>query len=81
VPYEAFLSAKPVITTHDAGGPLDIVADGRTGLVCEPTPGAIAHACRRLGESHETARALGSAGKAAAEAVTWDATIDRLLES
>jgi glycosyltransferase involved in cell wall biosynthesis len=80
VPYEAFRSAKPVITTRDAGGPLDIVSDGRTGLVCEPTPDAIAEACRRLTESHETARALGSAGKMEAEAVTWEATIDRLLE-
>ena len=26
VPYEAFLSEKPVVTTTDAGGPLDIVA-------------------------------------------------------
>ena len=35
-PYEAFLSAKPVITTTDAGGPLDVVHDGRTGLVVDP---------------------------------------------
>src|SRR5205085_6596331 len=27
VPYEAFLSEKPVVTTTDAGGPLDIVRD------------------------------------------------------
>ncbi|MEX0673541.1 MAG: glycosyltransferase family 4 protein, partial [Gaiellaceae bacterium] len=28
VPYEAFLSEKPVLTTTDAGGPLEIVEDG-----------------------------------------------------
>ena len=33
VPFEAFLSHKPVLTTSDAGGPLEIVTDGRTGLV------------------------------------------------
>ena len=28
VPYEAFLSEKPVVTTTDSGGPLEVVADG-----------------------------------------------------
>ncbi len=37
VPYEAFLSEKPVVTTVDAGGPLEIVADGENGRVCEPS--------------------------------------------
>ncbi len=36
VPFEAFLAEKPVVTTVDAGGPLEVVADRRTGLVCEP---------------------------------------------
>jgi glycosyltransferase involved in cell wall biosynthesis len=80
VPYEAFLSAKPVITTRDAGGPLDVVSDGGTGLVCEPSAAAIGTACRRLAEDREHAQRLGAAGKARAEAVTWDRTIDRLLE-
>ena len=31
VPYEAFLAEKPVLTTHDAGGPLDAVTDRETG--------------------------------------------------
>ena len=43
-PYEAFLSGKPVITTTDAGGPLDVVADRRTGLVVEPRADAVADA-------------------------------------
>ena len=32
VPYEAFLSGKPVLTTTDAGGPLEVVSDRETGL-------------------------------------------------
>ena len=36
VPYEAFLAEKPVVTTTDAGGPLEVVTDGATGLVAEP---------------------------------------------
>jgi glycosyltransferase involved in cell wall biosynthesis len=79
VPYEAFLSGKPVITTRDAGGPLEIVADGRTGIVCEPTPTAVAEACAWLVEHHEKASELGKEGRAYASGVTWDATIDRLL--
>jgi glycosyltransferase involved in cell wall biosynthesis len=79
VPYEAFLSAKPVITTSDAGGPLEVVADGRTGIVCEPTPAAVAEACVWLAHHHEKAGELGRAGQAHMSGVTWDATIDRLL--
>ncbi len=36
VPFEAFLSEKPVLTTTDAGGPLDVVHDRETGLVVAP---------------------------------------------
>ena len=79
VPYEAFLAEKPVITTTDAGGPLEIVADRRTGLVCEPRATALAEACSWLRTHHDEARAWGLAGKAVAERVSWDGTIARLL--
>ena len=79
VPYEAFLSERPVITTRDAGGPLEVVADRRTGLVCEPSPGAVAEAGAWLRDHPDEARAFGKAGKALAERVSWDATILRLL--
>jgi glycosyltransferase involved in cell wall biosynthesis len=79
VPYEAFLSQKPVVTTHDAGGPLEVVADRRTGVVVAPDPGEIAAATRFLREHPDDARAYGVAGKAIAERVTWDACIDSLL--
>ena len=81
VPYEAFLSAKPVITTRDAGGPLEVVEDGRTGVVCEPTAAAVAEACERLARNRENARELGRLGKARAEQVTWDTTIGKLLSA
>ena len=81
VPYEAFLSEKPVITTRDAGGPLEVVADRETGLVCEPTPEAIAEACGWLVTHPDEARELGARGKAAAQRVTWETAINRLLEA
>jgi glycosyltransferase involved in cell wall biosynthesis len=73
------MSHKPVVTTTDAGGPLEIVADGRTGLVCEPRSDAIRHACRFLLEHPDEARAWGRAGRAVAERVTWNHAIERLL--
>jgi glycosyltransferase involved in cell wall biosynthesis len=77
VPYEAFLSDKPVITTTDAGGPLDIVHDGRTGRVVEPTRDALAAA---LTFTDDEARTLGRAGHEIARSVTWKHCVDRLLE-
>jgi glycosyltransferase involved in cell wall biosynthesis len=79
VPYEAFLSEKPVVTTPDAGGPLDVVHDHRTGLVVAPEPAEVARACAYLAAHVDEAKAWGRAGKVIAERVTWDACIDALL--
>jgi glycosyltransferase involved in cell wall biosynthesis len=79
VPYEAFLAEKPVVTTTDAGGPLEIVADRRTGLVIEPQAAALAEACSWLRDHVDDARAWGRAGKEIARRVSWDETIARLL--
>src|SRR6266516_4407452 len=79
VPFEAFLSEKPVLTTTDAGGPLEIVADHETGIVTPPEPAALAEACSFLRGHPDDARTWGRAGKAIAERVTWDACIDTLL--
>jgi len=77
VPYEAFLSDKPVITTTDAGGPLDIVRDGKTGRVVPPQVEALA---RALTFSEDEARTLGRAGHEVARDVTWSRCVERLLE-
>ena len=77
VPYEAFLSDKPVITTTDAGGPLDIVRDGKTGRVVPPQVEALA---RALTFSEDEARTLGRAGHEIARQVTWTRCVERLLE-
>jgi glycosyltransferase involved in cell wall biosynthesis len=79
VPFEAFLAEKPVLTTTDAGGPLEIVTDRATGIVVEPRAEALAQACTWLREHVDDARAWGRAGKEIAQRVTWDSTIDRLL--
>ena len=64
----------------DAGGPLEVVHDGETGLVVAPEPAELAEACAYLAGAPSTRRsALGEAGKAVAERITWDACIDALL--
>ena len=63
VTLEAMLCAKAVITTEDAGGPLDFVIEGATGRVCEPTPAALAGAFDLLWSDRAQARAQGEAGR------------------
>jgi glycosyltransferase involved in cell wall biosynthesis len=79
VPYEAFLSEKPVLTTTDSGGPLEIVADGRTGLVVSPDAAEVARAAGWLRAHRDEAATLGRAGKALAAGVTWDRAVATLL--
>ena len=79
VTLEAFLAAKPVITTTDAGGPLEFVRDGLNGLVCEPTSTALAAAIDRLAADRALAERLGHAGRHVAQTITWDGVIEQLL--
>ena len=79
VPFEAFLSGKPVVTTSDAGGPLEVVRDRETGIVVAPEVSELARACAYLGGHTDEAKAWGRAGQAVAERVTWDACVDALL--
>ena len=79
VPFEAFLSAKPVVTTTDAGGPLEVVHDGETGMVVAPEAADVARACSYLVGHPAEARSLGEAGRAVAERITWDVCIEALL--
>lgn len=78
---EAFQAGKPVLTVTDAGGVLDIVANGVTGLVVEPEPEALGTAIAKLGASKELCSRLGRAGAAALadQKLTWQATVERLL--
>lgn len=79
VPLEAFLSEKPVLTTTDAGGPLEFVADGTNGLVVMPDADEIARGFGWLREHRDDAASYGRAGLEIAREVTWDRAIGRLL--
>jgi glycosyltransferase involved in cell wall biosynthesis len=79
VTVEAFASRKAVLTCIDSGGPCDLVHDGRTGLVCDPTPGAMAAAMARLTDDASFAERLGGAAAECASTLTWAAAVKRLV--
>ncbi|HJZ74680.1 MAG TPA: glycosyltransferase family 4 protein [Vicinamibacterales bacterium] len=79
VTLEGFLARKPVVTTSDAGGPLEFVEDEVNGFVVAPQAEAIAAAIARLARDPARAKSLGEAGYDRARAITWDGVIDRLM--
>ncbi|MBT2394148.1 glycosyltransferase family 1 protein [Streptomyces sp. ISL-1] len=77
---EAMASGVPVIAPA-AGGPLDLVDHGRTGLLVEPRDvGAVQSAVATLAGSPELRAAYGLAGRAAVEGRTWAVIGDLLLD-
>ena len=81
VTLEAMLCAKAVLTTDDAGGPLDFVVNGHTGLVCTPDAHALAAALDRMWADRARTEALGRAGQHhyAELGLGWSTVLDRLL--
>ncbi len=79
VPLEAFLSGKPVLTTDDAGGPLEFVVDGQTGFVVPPRPEALGAALTHAWDREDALAALGRRGFDRASGLSWDQTIGRLM--
>lgn len=82
VTLEGFAAHRPVVTLTDAGGPLEFVTDGETGLVVPPEPKAIAEAFDRLYVDRALAKRLGTAGHAVLrERVPgWPEVVARLTE-
>ncbi|MGW4438505.1 glycosyltransferase family 4 protein [Streptomyces sp. NPDC004596] len=76
---EAMASGVPVVAPA-AGGPLDLVAHGRTGLLVPPRdPVAVREAVRTLAADAGTRAAYGAAGRETVEGRTWAAVGDRLI--
>ncbi|MGE0192633.1 MAG: glycosyltransferase family 4 protein [Planctomycetota bacterium] len=75
---EAMRAGLPCICSHDASS--EIVVDGETGFVVDPTPEAVGEALARLLGNREAARRLGEAGRARLEAqFTYEAFRERFL--
>jgi glycosyltransferase involved in cell wall biosynthesis len=79
VTIEAFASRKAVLTCLDSGGPADLVRDGETGLVSDPTPEALATAIGRVSDDRAFAEQLGGAAGGRAAMLTWPAAVKRLV--
>ena len=81
VTLEAFAAARPVVTTTDAGGPLEFVREGQTGIVVVPEPGALAEAFDRVWEDREAADRMGRAGRETLRdrIPDWPEVVSRLL--
>ena len=80
VTVEAFKSAKPVITTADAGGVLEFVEDGVNGFIGPPdSPRELGARIDALYRDRQKARAMGEAGQRRVREVTWDGVIERLV--
>jgi phosphatidylinositol alpha 1,6-mannosyltransferase len=76
---EAMASGVPVVAPA-AGGPLDLVAHGRTGLLVPPRdPAAVRDAVGTLAADPALRVAYGAAGRAMVEGRTWAAVGDRLI--
>jgi glycosyltransferase involved in cell wall biosynthesis len=79
VTIEAFASGKAVVTCRDSGGPAELVRDGDSGIICEPTPASLAGALARLAHDQGLAERLGAGAAAIAKDITWPRTVERLL--
>lgn len=76
---EAMASGLPVVGAR-AGGTLDLVADGETGLLFTPNNAPeLAARLRQLVGNPELRRMMGQAGRRAAERRSWPAVIDELV--
>lgn len=78
VTVEAFASRKSVVTCRDSGGPAELVQNGVSGFVCEPSPASLASALRRLSEDAALAERLGNAAFESGQKLNWPDTVRAL---
>ena len=74
---EAQASGLPVVAVR-AGGPVELVETGRSGLLCPPDAEAIGAAVAGLAADPGERERLARGGLAAVGARTWDAALGRL---
>jgi glycosyltransferase involved in cell wall biosynthesis len=72
---EAAIRGTPAVV-YDIPGFRDAVVDGRTGLLTQPTPDALADAIRWLIADRSRYAEIQAAARRRFEALTWDATTD-----
>ena len=76
---EAQRSGKAVITCVDSGGPTELIEDGVSGWIVEPTPEALGTAMASFVLDVDLARRMGDAGRRTAEGHTWERVVQSVL--
>lgn len=79
VTVEAFASGKPVVACADSGGAIELIDDGRNGLVTQPTPEALSIALARVADDRAFAERLGAEAARTAAKLTWPNAVARLI--
>ena len=74
---EAQASGLPVVAV-DAGGPTELIATGRSGVLCPPRTSALADALSGLAAHPSSRRRLATGGVAAVRERTWEASLAAL---
>jgi glycosyltransferase involved in cell wall biosynthesis/predicted metal-dependent phosphoesterase TrpH len=76
---EAQASGLPVLAV-DAGGPADLIEDGRSGCLVEPEAGALAGALRGLARREAIRERLATGGLLAVRERSWERSLSQLAE-
>ncbi len=76
---EGMMSAKPVITASDSGGPLEFISDSYTGFVVPPDPQLIAEKINYLVENVGEARKMGLLAHEKVKKISWSNFAAKLI--
>lgn len=78
---EASHASKPVLTTSDSGGVLELVQDSVNGYITDPSPEALADAMDRLYRNREKTVTMGrnASARMAELNISWPHVLQRLL--
>ncbi len=76
VSLEAMRAGTPVISTSDAGGAIELIEHGVSGLIMEPDPRRLAWGMAHVASSISTRWHLGLNARRAAAQVNWDTLVD-----
>jgi glycosyltransferase involved in cell wall biosynthesis len=78
---EAAYSQKAILTTTDAGGVLEFVQDGQSGLIVDSSPASLAGAMDRLYSEAGLAQRLGEGALNRIDElnISWSHVVDRIL--
>ncbi len=75
------LAAQVAVVAPAAGGPLDLIVDGRTGLRYDPeAPGQLRDAVTRLVTDSGLRARLGRSGRASVSTRSWATVCDQILD-